>query len=95
MSERRYTVSEIDSMREALRWMHDPPPMSDGWGRRYGPGDYEREQQTKCIRLEEELRTLMVGGVDPLDVAQKLAVEQEKWRKDFMSFRARPLTPSV
>lgn len=54
MTERAYTFSEIQSMRQAIEWSYP-----------CGVAFYP-EQRTK--EIEERVRTLMVGGCDPKEV---------------------------
>lgn len=65
MTERRYTLAEIDAMRKALRdrlfskfWEH----------RSSASGDYET---TLHADAERQLRTAMLGGVDPAEFTNR------------------------
>lgn len=57
MSERKYSFSEIESMRSALA-MSYPTAIS-----------YNASERSK--EVEERVRTLMIGGVDPSEVIDK------------------------
>lgn len=67
MAERRYSFSEIQAMRNALRLSY-PSGVS-----------YYEDQRSK--EIEERVRTLMVGGVDPKEVIaeceKRMAAEQQ------------------
>ncbi len=72
MTERTYTVEEIDRMREALKRRHAP------W--HYGIGLFDVEKgalKRAFARAEDELRTYMLAGVDPLEVIAAVKVELE------------------
>ena len=81
MTERAYTVAEIDRMREAVdfeylwgRKIKDPTPEpvyftdSEGGRVQVGSGSrtYKEVEKTKCV--EELLRTYMLAGVEPEDL---------------------------
>lgn len=66
--ERRYSVSEIDGMREAVKrygWMANSGS--------YYPTDRARE-------IEDRVRTYMLAGIDPADLKEEL---QKAWEEDF------------
>jgi hypothetical protein len=54
--ERKYSVSEINAMRSALRTLCEPPP---------GFGYYEADVDRK---VELQLQTHMMNGTDPADL---------------------------
>lgn len=57
MTQRRYTLDEIDLMRAALSTLRTP-------GGVYDPNRVEKQ-------VERELRTAMIGGVDPDEIIEK------------------------
>lgn len=57
MTERKYSVAEIDRMREAIRLKLEPR----GSVFTYNEGELS-------ARVEDRLRTYMMAGVDPADV---------------------------
>ena len=72
---RRYSVHEIDEMRRHLysieyanqRW----PVCEPGtvyWG---SIPDYKAEEDARSRRVEDQLRTYMMGGIDPEDLSDK------------------------
>lgn len=58
MPERAYTISEIDRMREALRWILTP------LNRCYFAEDVERQ-------IEGQLRTYMAAGIEPEELHRR------------------------
>jgi ABC-type glycerol-3-phosphate transport system substrate-binding protein len=74
MSERKYSYGEIEAMRQALTW--DYPS---------GVGFYP-EERTK--EIEERIRTLMVGGVDPQEVLDQVQKNQAQRQKAELGYAA-------
>ena len=75
---RRYTLAEIDNMREAIRKTNEansyhPTLYQSGYWS--SAGDYQAQIQAASKRVEEHLRTCMFGGVglDELTEKQKSA----------------------
>ena len=82
MSERKYTVAEIDRMRDAIehQWLFgrkistpEPNPREvvdeNGIISSYSgisPSPYNETEKTKCV--EEMLRTYMLAGIEPEDL---------------------------
>ncbi len=60
MSERKYSVSEIERMRDALRWILIQPGVT-----------YYEDQ--KAAEIEEQLRTYMLAGTAPEELEAKQA----------------------
>jgi hypothetical protein len=70
MTQRRYTLDEIDRMRNALSVLRTP-------GGVYDPNRVEKQ-------VERELRTAMLGGVDPKEIIAKTSKTQlEQIRENF------------
>lgn len=66
MAERKYSVSEIDSMRNTIS--------SYGWAPNSGayyPAD-------RAMEIEERLRTYMIAGVEPTELFQELRTVYEE-----------------
>ena len=78
---RAYTIQEIDAMRGALNYINGYRGVSLSIGGQglQGPvpNDYfaqqESAQAARKARIEDELRTLMAGGVEPETVLEKAA----------------------
>lgn len=64
MNERKYSVSEIDSMRRLVRDLCDT-------GMPYMPQD-------RAVEVEERLRTYMMHGADPEELARAAADHQSR-----------------
>lgn len=79
MSERRYTVAEIDRMRAIVVMLNAPHAWIPG-----GCGyDWSDEQQrTLDRRNEDELRTYLIAGVDPAELEAKLKAREEQYHRD-------------
>lgn len=58
MTERAYTVSEIDQMRSAIRFQLTPVNLSF----------YQDEVNRQ---IEEQLRTYMLAGIEPVDLVRE------------------------
>jgi hypothetical protein len=75
MSERAYTVSEIDELRRACeqRWLYGTTCITtNDWGRGYRGNE-------KDIGVEQMVRTFMVGGIVAEDIyAEDQAKSEEK-----------------
>lgn len=71
MTERAYTVSEIDRMRAAVR-INLTWKINDGWSL---SSDQER---LKVFRIEEELRTYMLAGVSIEDLEREAKAEYDR-----------------
>jgi ABC-type glycerol-3-phosphate transport system substrate-binding protein len=54
--QRKYSVSEIDAMRQAIRWSY--------------PDNVPFYQEERTKEIEELIRTYMAGGADPKEVAE-------------------------
>lgn len=67
MSERKYSFSEIESMRQAISWSY---PCNV---------PFYPEQRTK--EIEERVRTLIVGGVDPHEVIEQCRAQFAQQQK--------------
>lgn len=66
MSERKYSVAEIDAMRATLRERHLPTRVIYHFmGSRAGEAEYIPPYSELYARAEDELRTYMLGGVEP------------------------------
>jgi hypothetical protein len=82
MTDRAYTVAEIDRMRTAVEWMQSDGP--------YRPSERVHE-------IEERLRTYMLAGIDPQDLenqARKMVTERQRlteWLTERAMARTRPL----
>ncbi len=74
MTDRKYSISEIDAMRKAM----DQRLFFQRGERMYGPGDDFREQQTIRRNVEEQLRTYMLAGIEPQDVIDKYHKEYQE-----------------
>ena len=74
MTQRTYTLEEIDRMRRAVFMMHTPRLTN---GAVY-PGGYIDKMYDNAIRnSEEQLRTYMAGGVSPEELEAR-AKEYER-----------------
>ena len=62
MSEKKYSVSEIDRMRNIIRWSYP-----------CGVPFYEKE---RALDIELRLRTYMANGTDPEELAQALRFQE-------------------
>lgn len=85
---RRYNLAELDRMRSAINLIH-----SGGVERWYVVGSPQDDQRMTydCKRVEEELRTSMIAGIDPAeleakaeDIKLRRVEEQEESRRVFM-----------
>ena len=77
MTERSYTVSEIDNMRDAMV-LH----MQALWKRDFKDARIVPSDPTAPMRLlEERLRTYMLAGCDPGDVVNRMIAETYKITK--------------
>lgn len=70
MSERAYTLSEIDKMREAFRNKLRPPPLNLSSGTYMGDpwGDHQKYVASCMKEAEEQLRTFMIANGDPSEL---------------------------
>lgn len=81
MSERKYTVKEIDELRDVMehkylfgRYNHDYRVSGPRMGRNY----YEKD---KLVAVEEMVRTAMLGGITAADcVASQCADDEQQLR---------------
>ncbi len=68
MSERSYTVEEIDTMRRAVehRWLYGTSIYSGLGGGVSASRAYIESEKVRCV--EEILRTYMLAGIEPEEV---------------------------
>lgn len=70
--ERAYTVAEIDQMRSALRKKYPPPYIGGSFGNTAAYESYMRgvaeASRGRDERIEQELRTYMLAGIDPSEL---------------------------
>ena len=68
MIERKYSVAEIDAMRNAISWVYP------------GPGvPFYKEEADKAI--EERIRTYMSAGVDPQELIDQCGKTIAAWQQ--------------
>lgn len=79
MGERRYTLAEIDAMRAALRRRHKSPfDDMDCYSEKE-----ERGWQKQVRReVEDEIRTAMLGGVDPAELLYPYPTHREGGKEE-------------
>lgn len=65
MIERKYSLSEIDEMRQLVRQILEPPPMTPY---------FERELAASA---EDRLRTYMLAGVEPQELRAKASQKMQ------------------
>ena len=77
MKERSYTVGEIDQMRRAISFCESRKGMVyQGDGHWQGSSDSGLQS-----RVEDMLRTYMVGGVEPDELVEKAKKVQERMER--------------
>lgn len=67
---RSYTLAEVDTMREAIGYLE-----AIGYVR-------GSDLTGKLIKVEEQLRTYMMAGIDPADLEAKVVAERQR-RKEY------------
>jgi hypothetical protein len=69
MAKRRYTVDEIDRMREAIKTI-----LTAGLGGSCNPDEVDKQ-------AERQLRTHLLAGTPLKEIEEKARIEEDGWRK--------------
>jgi len=75
MTQRAYTLNEIDRMRAAVRALNEPL-MFPGVLYQFSP------EHDRYVIAEDQLRTYMLGGVDPKDLEEKARARYSEHAKE-------------
>jgi hypothetical protein len=75
MTERAYTLKEVDQMRRAVF------ASRDSWEVHSNPEYQQQYERRRDREVEDQLRTYLLAGVDPQELEDKTAALQEAWKE--------------
>ena len=87
VSQKRYTLEDIDVMRECIIYI-DYSSVTSGWEYKSGSPEKRVGMVTNWYNsdwltdVEEKLRTYMVGGIDPKELVAKKLLKEEELEKE-------------